>query len=100
MSGKMKVTFTRLPFGLFVARPVSEKWHQRFLSHMQRWKGADIPEEELTEACFHSAWHLPAPAIKRLDELEAGWEVTVLVDPFEFGNWLGWDAHIVAMRYR
>ena len=87
----MLVRITPLRYGLS-AEPVAQKWKSRFAQHMYRACGTtnciifstdeDVPEDIRNNA----QW----------PELMKGWSIVVRMHPYDYGNWLGYDARIVA----
>jgi len=100
----MKVEISPLRWGGYTARPVGQVWVKKFGEYMADWLNSDpsVPTLELEE-CASVLWQhdgeLPETVTENraaMRELGRGWPVVVLVDPWEFGHWLGWDAHTVA----
>ena len=91
----IKVTISQNRYGGYAAIPVSSYWQRRFAQHMLEYTG-----RRSAEAYFQGEWELPESVYLnwQYTELEKGWDITILVDPWEFGHWLGYDAHIVAER--
>jgi hypothetical protein len=71
---------------------VSKKARRLFADHMRdqgerRSSAAYISNpEEIRDQLSARAWR----------ELDAGWSVIVRLDPWIFGHWLGYDAHLLA----
>lgn len=90
----MQVYVTGTNYGAYTANPVSTKWRQKFSRHMK-----EMGQRATSSVFFQSDEDLPEsirnnPRAMRM--LRGGWNATVLVDPWEYGHWLGWDAHTVA----
>jgi hypothetical protein len=87
------VNFTTDNMGAVYASPVSALWREAFASHL-RTMG------ERADACayFQAGPDELSGCIppRKLRELAEGYSVTCRVDPWEFGHWLGYDAHTVA----
>lgn len=91
---KIKVTASPDRMGNITVTPVSLRHCAKYAAHMKGMTGsADSsvfiqeggPAEEFLEEL--------RPAKRR--DIEAGWDVTFLVDPWIFGHWLGWSAEEV-----
>ena len=89
----INVRFTLDSMGAVTAEPISAKWRRRFAAHM-----ADMGQPRDASAYFQSGTDELAGSIphRKLCELADGWPVVCRVDAWEFGHWLGWDAHTVA----
>ena len=79
----------------YTATPVSKYWRRRFALHMHNYTG-----HRSAEVYFQGLYDLPETVVLnwQYDELVKGWDICILVDPWEFGHWLGYDAQIVAER--
>jgi len=89
----IRIRVQSLPYGAFVAFPESVKWNRAFAGHMLKYTG-----HYDSSAFFQGEWELPETITqnRQYGELRKGWDICILVDPWEFGHWLGYDAHIVA----
>lgn len=89
----IKVQFSRDRMGGVTAEPVNIKWRRRFAAHM-----ADMGQPRDASVYFQAGTDEIAGCIpgRKLRELAGGWPVVCCVDAWEFGHWLGWDAHTVA----
>jgi len=76
----------------YTATPISKYWRKRFAEHMREW--ANYPTSEVY---FQGLYDLPESIVlnRQYNELCKGWDITILVDPWEFGHWLGYDAHTI-----
>jgi hypothetical protein len=85
-----------LPYGSYTAEPIAKHWQGAFQEYMTQWQQGS----GLYQAFFQGDWDLPdtVKENRQYSELVKGWDITILVDPWEFGHWLGWDAHTVAER--
>jgi hypothetical protein len=98
----IKIRIEPLPYGAYTATPISKYWRDRFGRHILEWKyngdPSGVPQHELCQAYFQGYYDLPEAVTsnRQFPELERGWYITILVDPWEFGHWLGYDAHTVA----
>ena len=79
----------------YTAYPVSKHWRKRFADYMRQW--GDYTEKEACQVYFQGDYELPEEVTRNRQyrDLQAGWDITILVDPWEFGHWLGWDAHTI-----
>lgn len=97
----IKVRISPTSYGAYVAEPVSKQWRKLFADHILEWKYTGnpqgIPEHELCKAYFQGAWELPSNVVlnRQYPDLCTGWDIVILVDPWDFGHWLGYDAHTV-----
>lgn len=91
----MLVRITPHRIGYYTARPVSQRWAKRFSKHI-----AEMGGRRTAEAFFQSDCELPEEITHHRDykELGKGWDLTIRVDPWEYGHWLGYDAYTVAER--
>jgi hypothetical protein len=91
----MLVTIVPHRIGYYTAYPVSEKWAHKFAAHMH-----DMTGKATTDAFFQSTDDFPDTVTqhRHFRDLEQGWTLTIQVDPWEYGHWLGYDAHTVAER--
>ena len=76
----------------YVARPVSDRIAKRYARHMHDVGQTASAEAFAQERLGEWAEWLPRRAVR---DLEAGWSVTVRLDSWVFGHWLGYDAHNV-----
>ena len=100
----IKIIVKSLRWGAYTAEPISHYWRKAFAEHILEWKYngdcTGIPKHELCQAYFQGSWELPATILdnRQYTELAKGWDITVLVDPWEFGHWLGYDAHTITYK--
>jgi len=93
----------------YTATPISKYWRRRFAEHMREWKYCQVgmhysfdnsryTESELCQVYYQGLWDLPEAIVlnRQYAELVKGWNITLLIDPWEFGHWLGYDAHTIA----
>jgi len=86
---------SRVPCGVAL-EPVSHRVSKRYRDHLTAM-GQAIPEEDSLVALFGDeadefVGGLPDRARRDVRE---GWEAIVLMDPWEFGSLVGYDAHNV-----
>jgi hypothetical protein len=79
--------------GAVYATPVSAIWREAFASHMRQHTGHASACAYFQVGTDELAGCIPD---RKLRELSEGYAVTCRVDPWEFGHWLGYDAHTVA----
>ena len=75
--------------GCVTATPVNERVRRKYAKHMLQYTGhAD------GSAFFQGDWEVPEEITSHRDwnDVERGWPVRMLVDPWLFGHWLGYDA--------
>lgn len=89
----INIRFDRNRMGGVTAEPVSAKWRQRFAAHMVYMDQPRDASVYFQAGTDELAGSIPA---RKLRELNDGWPVVCRVDAWEFGHWLGWDAHTVA----
>lgn len=79
------------PYGAYMAEPLADHWRQAFAEYMAQWGNPSA------QAFFQGDWDLPETIRenRQYPELAKGWDITILVDPWEFGHWLGYDAHTI-----
>lgn len=89
----MLVTVTMDRMGCITARPMSRVWRKKFAAHMK-----DMTGRRYSSAFFQGDYETPETITghRYYKELEKGWPVTMRIDPWEFGQWLGYDACNVA----
>lgn len=90
---RIKVTFEMDRCGCLLMTPVSKRLQGRIKRHLAEWKvGWDgsvlVQEDYNAESALEQ--HL-TPSQRR--DVDQGWPVTVLVDPWEWLHYVGWDAH-------
>ena len=93
----IKIEIVPLSYGSYTSRPVSRKWRKAFAAHMDSYYYTVLHEK----AYFQDFWQLPESVRENrraMRELDKGYSTIVLIDPWEYGHWLGYDAHIVAER--
>ena len=85
----------RVPCGVAL-EPVSQRVSRRYRAHLAEM-GQAIPEEDSLVALFGDEadeFVAGLPDRARRD-LKAGWDVVILMDPWEWGHLVGYDAHNV-----
>lgn len=89
----IKIHFARDRMGGVIAQPISNKWRHRFAAHM-----ADMGQPRDASVYFQGGTDELTDCIppQKLHELANDWPVVCHVDAWDFGHWLGYDAHTVA----
>lgn len=90
---KIKVEFELDRMGSLLMTPVSQRLQGRIKRYLAEWKvgwdGSVLVQEDYNiESALER--HLDPTDRKCVRE---GWPVTVLVDPWEWLHYVGWDAH-------
>lgn len=96
----IKVTIHQNRVGAFLAVPVSAAHQEKYADYMAQWKCSSVPRAELSQVYFQHDGELPESILSNKQamlELEYGFRVTIIVDPWEYGHWLGYDAHAVQL---
>ena len=91
---RVRVEMDRM--GNITATAVNDRIRRKFVAHLKEVYSEHAdgsaffqeggPSEEFLADC--------TPAQRR--DINAGWSVNINVDPWMYGHWLGWDAHVVA----
>lgn len=84
--------------GGMVLWPVNKRWQRAYGKHLQSFyvqshKGLCLIQNNIHEMKEHftaSQWR----------DMEHGWSVIVIMDPWDYGNLLGWDACNVTLPTR
>lgn len=79
--------------GGYIITPTSKQWRAKFAFHMLEMTG-----KSTCIAYFQGDYDLPKEIKSHRDykELSKGWSLTIRVDPWIYGYWLGYDAYTVA----
>ncbi len=90
---RIKVTFEMDPCGNLVMTPLSRQLRRRIVRYLKEWKvnsdgTAFVQEDYNVESALERYLN---PSQRR--DVQAGWPVTVLVDPWTWLHHIGWDAH-------
>ena len=80
--------------GSIVLTPRSKKVRAQMRKHNKEWTGHADDTVYLQEGFGASEFLGLLPRAKRR-ELEAGWPLTIRMDPWEFGHYVGYDFHEV-----
>ena len=90
---RIKVCFTADRMGGVTATPEADKWRTKFAKHM-----AEMGQPRYASVYFQAGADELIGSIphRKLRELAEGGGVVCRVDAWEFGHWLGYDAHTVA----
>jgi len=89
----MKVTWTEDRMGYLYVSPVSDKINRKIERHLADfkvgWDGSvlfqtDYEAENAKEQFLSKA---------QRNEIDSGWSVTMLIDPWVYFTWVGYDAH-------
>jgi hypothetical protein len=89
---KVRATMDRM--GNIVAAPVSDRWSRRFAARCQKNGGPADRDCFFQEGMAASEFLESLRPAQRRD-LNNGWTVTFMADPWEVGHWYGYDAHTV-----
>lgn len=79
----------------YIVTPVSKKWRAKFAQYMLKVVG-----KSTYTVYFQGEYDLPDEIKSHRDyrELSKGWSLTIRVDPWIYGYWLGYDAYTVAEK--
>ncbi len=93
----MLIVVKRYNQGYYTAQPVSEDWKKRFREHMKA-----MGQVVSSQTVFQGEWELPDIIKKnrQYGDIQKGWYTHIRVDPWEYGHWLGYDAHYVALQVK
>lgn len=85
----MLVRITNEFAGAYLAYPINTRIEAKYAQHMEEWTG-----HKDGSVYFQGDWELPETirGNRQFTELMKGWNITIQVDPWEYGHWLGWDA--------
>ena len=94
--GYIKVTISALRYGGYTLS-IADKYHQLFKAVVLANGGGSGPRcKNVQEPYIQHAEDLPEMPRRQRRALDAGWDVTILMDPWEVGHYYGYDAHAVA----
>ena len=82
--------------GNITVKPSSPRHQRLYADHMEEMTGNRTWGAFFNDGAEASQLLEEFPA-RRRRELEKGWPVRFKVDPWQFGHWLGYDAHEVAL---
>jgi hypothetical protein len=90
---KVKISVNNI--GSVIAVPISESNRTAYAEHLREYES----EHADGSAFFQNEWGVPETITSHRNWKDCldGWDFTMLVDPWEFGHWLGWDAHNVEL---
>lgn len=93
----MIITVKRCLIGNLLLTPVNDRWRKKFARHLRKHEsphadGTVLLQNDADVETFLDEHLTP----RQSREVRAGWTVRVRIDPWEFGHYLGWDAHTVA----
>ena len=89
----MLINIYKTTYGNYITEPVSTKWAHKFAKHMEEWT-----DHHDASAFFQGDYELPETVTqnRQFKALQDGYTITIQIDPWEYGHWLGWDAHTIA----
>lgn len=96
----MLITITRDRFGGLSINPKSDRVRRKYVRYLKEWEssGAYVPRDRDSLVYLQNEEEVETfldeyvPPAKHRD-LRQGWDVTVRIDPWIFGHFVGWDAH-------
>lgn len=92
----IKVEVVEDRMGNVIVTPVSKKVRRKIEKHLELFgeRGAEVFMQEGDPA---EQFKAELTAAQRR-EIEQGWTVTMIVDPWVYGHWRGWDVHEVELN--
>jgi len=87
----IKVEIVESPYGGYLFIPVSQKLRKKIRDHLADWEINSDGSIYLSDGEANSIISDLSPSQQR--DLEGGWGLTVLWDPWDFLHLVGYDAH-------
>jgi hypothetical protein len=94
---KIKVKALTTRQGDVLVKPVAEEYCEKYRQHMREVGGPSSAAAFFQEGMGAEEFLANDVPPRHRRDLEQGCVVTFLIDPWEFGHWLGWDAHEVEL---
>jgi len=89
----IKVDVFQNRFGDITGRPVRQDIRTRILDHLLEFEGPGAEDTFYFQGGMGAEEFLDSLSPRQRRDIENGYTITILVDPWELGHWYGWDTH-------
>ncbi len=91
--GRIKIEVEEDRMGMLTLTPVSQKLQRRIERYLDEWNVSWVGSVLIQREDNIESFMADQLSSAQRGEVREGWGVTILMDPWTFGHYIGWDAH-------